>query len=88
VQLGDTVHLERTDDSEECHSDVFGITLLDDRHALDSASVVWPALGDLTEEVVIDPVDDLQVSRKQLLEQADFPFLECLGKDRVATGQF
>jgi hypothetical protein len=34
-------------------------------------------------DLLVDPVDDLQVSRKELLEQADFPLLECFGQHSV-----
>jgi hypothetical protein len=68
VKLRHTIHLERTDNSKESHSDVFGATLLNNRHSLNSCSVVRPSLGDLAEELEIDPVNDLQVSREEFLE--------------------
>jgi hypothetical protein len=85
MQLGDAIHLERTDNSKESHSDVFGVTLLNDRHSLDTGSIVRPSLGHLSKELEVDLVDDLQVSREEFLEQADFPFLKGLGKDSVAV---
>jgi hypothetical protein len=87
MQLGDTVDLEWTDNSKESHSDVFGVTLLNDRHSLDTGSIVRPSLSNLSEELEIDLVNNLQVSREELFEQADFPFFECLGKDSVASDQ-
>jgi hypothetical protein len=79
VQLCHTINLERSDNSKESHSDVFGSTFLYDRHSLDSTHIVGPSLGYLSEEFEVDLVDDLQMSRKEFLEQADFPFLKCLG---------
>jgi hypothetical protein len=85
MQLRHTVNLEGTDNSKESHSDVFGVTLLNDRHSLDTGSIVGPSLGNLSEELEIDLVNNLQVSREELFEQADFPFLEGLGEDSVAV---
>lgn len=34
---------------------------------------------------LVDLVDDLQVSREEMLEKANFPFLQCLGKDSVTA---
>lgn len=85
VKLGDTIDLERADNSEESHPDVFRRAFLDDRHSLDTIHVVRPSLGDLSEEVVVDPVDDLKVSRQELFEQADFPLLESFRQDSVAA---
>ena len=63
VELGDTIDLERSDNSEECHPDVFGRALLDNRHSGDAVCVIWPSLGDLTQEFMVDSVDDLEMSR-------------------------
>ena len=68
MELGNTIHLERTDNSKESHSDVFGVTLLDNRHSLNTGSIVRPSLGDLSEELEVDLVNDLQVSREEFLE--------------------
>lgn len=87
MQLGHTIHLERSDNGEVRHSHILGVTLLDDRHALNSASIVGPSLGDLTEEIVVDPIDDLQMTGEQLFEKADFPLFERLGEDSVARRQ-
>lgn len=62
MKLGHTVDLERTDNSEESHPDIFRRAFLDDRHSSDTVHVVWPSLGNLTQEVVVDSVDDLEVS--------------------------
>lgn len=63
MQLGHTIDLERPDDSKESHSDVFRVSFLNDRHSLNTPHIVRPALGNLCEELEIDFVDDLQVSR-------------------------
>lgn len=87
VELGDTIHLERSDNGKEGHSNVFWATFLDDRHTFDSAHVIRPSLRNLIEELEVDFVDDLQMSRKELFKQADFPFLERFGEDSVASNQ-
>ena len=68
MQLRHTVNLERTDNSKESHSDVFWATLLDDRHSLNTGSIVRPSLSNLAKEFEIDLVNDLQVSREEFLE--------------------
>jgi hypothetical protein len=60
--------LERTDNSKESHSDVFGATLLDDRHSLNTGSIVRPSLSNLSQELEVDLVNNLQVSREEFLE--------------------
>jgi hypothetical protein len=87
MQLRHTVDLERANNSKESHSDVFGITLLDNRHSLNTGSIVRPSLSNLSQELEVDLVNNLQVSREELFEQADFPFLEGLGEDSVAVNQ-
>jgi hypothetical protein len=68
MQLRHTVNLERTDNSKKSHSDVFGATLLNNRHSLNTSSIVRPSLSNLSEELEIDLVNDLQVSREEFLE--------------------
>ena len=87
MKLRHTVNLEGPDDSKVSHSDVFGVTLLNDRHSLNTGSIVRPSLGDLSEELEVDLVDDLEVSWEEFLEQANFPFFERLGEDGVAASQ-
>lgn len=62
VEFGYTIDLERSDDSEESHPDIFRRSFLDDRHPCDTIHVVWPSLGNLAQEIVVDSVDDLEVS--------------------------
>lgn len=83
VQLGHTVHFHRADNGEESHADVLGRALFDDGHAADAVHVAGPSLSDLSEEFVVDLVDDLQVTRQQALEEAELPLLERLGQDGV-----
>lgn len=78
MELGDTVDLEGTDDGEVGHADLLGSALLDDGHATDTVHVAWEALGDLVEEVQVDPVDELEVAREEGLEERQRPLLECL----------
>jgi hypothetical protein len=87
MELRHTIHLERTDDSKESHSDVFWVTFLYDRHSLNTGGIVRPSLGDLSQEFKVDLVNNLQVSREEFLEQADFPFLKGLGEHSVAVDQ-
>jgi hypothetical protein len=68
MQLRHTIDLERTDNGKESHSDVFWATLLNDRHSLNTGSIMRPSLGNLSEELEIDLVDNLQVSREEFLE--------------------
>ena len=79
MQFGDTVDLERSDDGEICHPDVFRSAFLNDRHPTEAINIAWPAFRNLRHKLVIDSVDDLQVPRKEVFEQAELPFLKRLG---------
>ena len=68
MKLRHAVNLERTDNGKESHSDVFGATLLNNRHSLNTGSIVRPSLSNLSEELEVDLVDDLEVSREEFLE--------------------
>lgn len=52
---------------------------LDDAHAANAVHVVGEALGNLSEEVEVDLVDDLEVAGEEALEERKRPLLERLG---------
>ncbi len=57
--------------------------LRDDRHPAQPGLVAGVGLAHVVEEVVVDPVDDLEVPRQQPPEHLDRPHLERLGQQRV-----
>lgn len=83
MKLSNSVDLVRADNGQKCHAHHLGLRLLNDRHTSKDASVVGKRLFDLLKEEQINVVDNLQVPRKEVLEQANGPFLQSLGKDRV-----
>ncbi|GJC79271.1 hypothetical protein ColLi_02109 [Colletotrichum liriopes] len=83
VQLSYAVDLVGTDNGQECHADHLGLRLLDNGDPAEEVSVVGEHLLDALEEEEIDVVNNLQVSGKQVLDQANGPLLQSLGKNRV-----
>ncbi len=84
VQLGHAVHLGPGDRGQVRHPDGPLRVLGDDRHPADPELVTVEPLGDLLQELLVDPVDDLQVPRQQPTEQIDRPDLEGLRQQGVA----
>lgn len=60
-----------------------GLTL-NERHAGETVPVLRPLLLDLSQEVVVDVIDDLEVSWQEVLEEGNGPALESLGQDGLA----
>ena len=83
VQLGNTVDLVRTNNSQVSHADHLGLGLLDDGNAGKHVAILGELALDGLEEEQVDVVDELEVAGQEMLEQGDGPFLESLGKDGV-----
>lgn len=83
VQLGDTVDLVRANDGEICHADHLGLRLLNDGHASEHIALLGEGALNELQELQVDVVDDLQVTRQQVLEKRNGPLLESLGQDGV-----
>jgi len=89
VDGSDTVHLVRANDGKVGHTDALGIALLDDGKVgnllvVEEGSTILVLLGaEEVDEVEVDVVDDLQVTRKQILEHGNGPGLKSLGKNGV-----
>jgi len=73
----------RANDGEPGHSDLLRRALLNERHAGETVPVLRPLLLDLSQEVVVDVIDDLEVSRQEVFEEGNGPALESLGQDGV-----
>ena len=84
VQLGDAVDLGASDGGEVRHAHTLLGVFGDHRHAAGADLVAGEGLADLLEELVVDPVDDLQVARQQAAEQLHRPDLQRLGQQGVA----
>ena len=83
VQLGHAVDVRAAGHGQVGHAHLRVVTLGDDAHALDLGLVAGLA-GDLVQEVVVDLVDDLQMTRQQLADQVGRPHLKRLRQQRVA----
>ena len=66
------------------HADRALGVLGDDRHAAHAQLVVRVGLAQLGHELLVDPVDDLEVPRQQLAQELHRPDLEGLGQQGVA----
>ena len=84
VQLRHTVDLRAADGGQERHPDRPEGVLLDDRHPAHLELVIGVGQPQLLQELVVDPVDDLQMPRQQPAEHLDRPDLERLGQQSVA----
>jgi len=78
-----TIDLVGSNNSEEGHSDHLGLRLFDNRHSAQQLTVLRELALDTLEEEEVDLVDDLEMSRKEILEQWNRPLLESLGEDCV-----
>lgn len=56
---------------------------LDERHSRKAVAVTGPSLLHSLEELVVDIVDDLHVSRQEVLDERDGPLLQSFGQDGV-----
>ncbi len=81
----DTVDGVRADDGQVSHADLSGVTLslFNERHAREFLTITRVLGRDGLKEVVIDLVDELHVSREQLGDQTDGPFLKGLWEHSV-----
>ena len=76
VERGHAVHGERTHDGEVGHADHLAAAFLDEAHAGEAVVVAGPLHADHAEEASVDFVNDLEVTRQELFEEADRPLLE------------
>jgi len=83
VECCHTVHGERTHDGEVSHADHLAVAFFDEAHAGKATVVAGPLEGHLTEEAGVDFVNDLEVTRQELFEQADRPLFESFGHQGV-----
>ena len=83
VQRGDAVDRVAAHRGEMGHADALLAGLADERHACRAGLVAREALAHLVEEARVDLVDDLEVSRQQVVEHRQRPRLERLGQQRV-----
>ncbi len=83
VQFGDAVDADRRDRREVCHPHRLRV-VGDDRHPPRAHLVARVCRAHTREELLVDPVDDLQMPGEQPPEQIGRPHLERLGQQRVA----
>jgi hypothetical protein len=81
VKFSDTVDLVRTDDGEVGHTDDLWLGLLNNRDTGEKLAILGELLLDGLEEEQVNVVDDLQVTRKQVLDKWNRPLLQSLRKD-------
>ena len=77
------VHGERTHDGEVGHADHLAVAFFDEAHAGEAGVVARPLHGDHAQEAGVDFVDNLQVTRQELFEQADRPLFKSFGHQGV-----
>ena len=78
VKLGHTVHLVRANDSKECHPDHLGLRLLNNGNPREEITVIGELLLYLLQEVEVNIIDDLEMSGKEMLDQAYRPLFKSL----------
>ena len=83
VEGGHAVHGERTHDGEVGHADHLAAAFLDEAHAGETGVVAGPLHADHAQEAGVDFVNDLEVTRQELFEQADGPLFEGFGHQGV-----
>ena len=83
VQRGHAVDRVRAGDGEVRHAHMPASVLLDDRADALLLVVAGPLRFDELEQARVDLENDLEMSRQHLVEEADVPFLEGLGHERV-----
>ena len=77
------VHSKRTHDGEICHADHLAAAFFDKAHAGETSVVARPLHGNHAEETCVDFVNDLEVTRQELFEQADRPLFKSFRHERV-----
>ena len=83
MQSRHAVHAPAADDRQVRHPDFPAAILVDDGHPPAEVVVSGIAVADPIQELPVDQVDDLQVSRQVFLEHRHGPGLERLGQQRV-----
>ena len=73
------------DDAQVAHADHLVVAFLDKREGALLGYVAGPLLFDLIEKVLVDLENDLQMTRQDLAEKADAPFLQRLGQKGVIS---
>jgi hypothetical protein len=83
VQLGDSIDLVGPDKCQVGHAHHLGGGLFNDGNAAKEFTILGEHALDILQELQINVVDDLQVTREEVLHQWNRPFLERLGQDCV-----
>ena len=83
VEPRHAVDVVAADGGEIGHAHVALAALVNERHPRHAGVVAGEPGADLVEEAPVDFVDDLQVARQELAEQAHGPFLQRLGQQGV-----
>jgi len=83
MEFGDTINLVRSNHGEVRHADHFRTRFLNDRNPTQEVAILGERSFNVLQELQINVVNDLQMPGKQMLEQADGPFLQRLGKNSM-----
>lgn len=83
MELGDSIDLVRTDNGQISHTDHLGSRFLNNGDASEQLALLWELALHSLEEEKVDIIDDLQVSRKEVLEQWNGPLLQRLRENSV-----
>lgn len=78
VELGDAVDLVGTDNSEVSHAHHLGVRLLNNRNPPKEIAVIGEDLLDTLEEEEVYIINNLEMSREEMLEETDGPFFKRL----------
>lgn len=85
VQLGHTVNLLGPDNGQERHANHLRLGLFDNGHSSQELTVFRELALDALQEEQVDIVDDLQMSREEVLEEWNGPFLQCFGEHGMVS---
>jgi hypothetical protein len=75
------LHLGTADDGQVGHPNKLWVPLLDDAKLAEVFDALWPSLGDLVEVLLVDQVDDGEVSGEQVGQERGRPLLKGLRED-------
>lgn len=83
MKLRNTVDLVAADHGKVCHAHHLGLRFLNDGNTTQHVAVLGEVTLNILQELQVDVVDDLKVTRKKMLKQRDRPLLQCLWQDGV-----
>ncbi len=87
MQLRNAIYLVACHNTQVRHPHTLGffrvVAIIDKRNATDEVNIPWELLADFCQELCINPVDDIEVTRQEALHKRHWPSFQGLWHQSV-----